>query len=112
LSRGHGLRAARAIPHLFLDKKNGLIADEVQQTGTVDHTPVYPREMSAGARTVGDRDHPRPQPSVRRSDAVARRYRHDEATVVETAKPLGIAVHDHIIIGRQGHASLRGLGLM
>jgi DNA repair protein RadC len=46
---------------LFLDKRNQLIADEVQQTGTVDHTPVYPREV--GARTVGDRNRPGAQSS-------------------------------------------------
>jgi DNA repair protein RadC len=57
---------------LFLDKRNQLIADEVQQTGTVDHTPVYPREVVKRARTLRDRDHPGAQPSRRRPDTVAR----------------------------------------
>jgi len=64
---------------LFLDKRNQLIADELQQDGTVDHTPVYPREVVKRARALGDRHHPRAQPSVRRSDAV-RRGRPDDAT--------------------------------
>ena len=64
---------------LFLDKKNALIADEVQQTGTVDHTPVYPaRGDQTRTRTVLDRRHTRPQPPVGRSGALARRHRDDE----------------------------------
>ena len=59
---------------LFLDKKNGLIADETQGVGTVDHTPVYPREVVRRAlELAGDRHHPRPQPPLRRSDAIRRR---------------------------------------
>ena len=97
---------------LFLDKKNCLIADEVQQTGTVDHTPVYPREIVRRALELSAtalilvHNHPSGDPTPSRADIDMTK------TVVETAKPLGIAVHDHIIIGRQGHASLRGLGLM
>ena len=64
---------------LFLDKKNALIADEVQQTGTVDHTPVYPREVIRRALELSaTAHHPGPQPPIRRSDAVARRHRDDE----------------------------------
>ena len=63
---------------LFLDKRNALIADEVQQSGTVDHTPVYPREGGeAGARTLGHRAHPRPQPPLRRPDPLLRRHQDD-----------------------------------
>ncbi len=63
---------------IFLDKRNQIIADEVQQTGTVDHTPVYPREVVKRAlELIRDRDHPGAQPSVRRSDAVARRHPDD-----------------------------------
>jgi DNA repair protein RadC len=64
---------------LFLDKRNALIADEVQQTGTVDHTPVYPREVVKRARIIGECDHPGTQSSVGRSDAIAGRYP-DDAT--------------------------------
>ena len=97
---------------LFLDKKNALIADEVQQTGTVDHTPVYPREvvrraleLSASA-IVLVHNHPSGDPTPSRADIEMTRL------VIETAKPLGISVHDHIIIGRHDHASLKGLGLI
>lgn len=97
---------------LFLDKKNALIADEVQQTGTVDHTPVYPREVVkralelAATAVILVHNHPSGDPTPSRADIEMTRQ------VVETAKPLGIAVHDHIIIGRDGHASLKGLQLM
>ena len=97
---------------LFLDKKNALIADEVQQTGTVDHTPVYPREVVkralelAATAVILVHNHPSGDPTPSRADIEMTRQ------VVETAKSLGIAVHDHIIIGRDGHASLKGLQLM
>jgi DNA repair protein RadC len=97
---------------LFLDKRNVLIADEVQQTGTVDHTPVYPREVMRRALELSAsalilvHNHPSGDPTPSRADIDMTR------TIVETGKPLGIVVHDHIIIGRQGHASLRGLQLM
>jgi DNA repair protein RadC len=97
---------------LFLDKKNVLIADEVQQTGTVDHTPVYPREVVkralelAATAIILVHNHPSGDPVPSRADIEMTR------TIVETAKPLGITVHDHIIIGRGTHASLKGLQLM
>ena len=97
---------------LFLDKRNQLIADEVQQTGTVDHTPVYPREvvkraLELSATAVDSRA----QSPVRRSDAVACRHP-DDAADHRGGGPLGIAVHDHIIVGKDGHVSLRGLKLI
>jgi DNA repair protein RadC len=97
---------------LFLDKKNSLIADEVQQTGTVDHTPVYPREVVRRALELSAtavilvHNHPSGDPTPSRADIEMTK------TIVETAKPLGIAVHDHIIVGRSGHASLKGLRLI
>jgi DNA repair protein RadC len=97
---------------LFLDKRNTLIADEVQQQGTVDHTPVYPREVVRRALELSAtalilvHNHPSGDPTPSRADIEMTR------TIVDTAKPLGIAVHDHIIIGRSGHASLKGLKLM
>ena len=97
---------------LFLDKKNTLIADEVQQTGTVDHTPAYPREvvrraleLSASAIVLAH-NHPSGDPEPSRADIEMTR------TIIETARPLGIAVHDHIIIGKSGHASLKGMQLI
>ena len=97
---------------LFLDKKNALIADEVQQTGTVDHTPVYPREVVRRALELSAtalilvHNHPSGDPTPSRADIDMTR------TIIETAKPLGIAVHDHIIIGKKGHASMKGLLLI
>ena len=113
------LRAAQSYEHreqfrvLFLDKKNHLIADEVQQQGTVDHTPVYVREVVK--RALGafrHRHRARAQPPLRRPGALARRHRHDEADRRGGGGSLGIAVHDHIIVGRDGHASLKALRLI
>ncbi|MBL8582500.1 MAG: DNA repair protein RadC [Rhizobiaceae bacterium] len=97
---------------LFLDKKNMLIADEVQQVGTVDHTPVYPREVVRRALELSAtaiilvHNHPSGDPSPSRADIDMTR------TIVESAKPLGISVHDHIIVGKNGHASMKGLRLI
>jgi DNA repair protein RadC len=97
---------------LFLDKRNQLIADEVQQTGTVDHTPVYPREIVKRSLEVSAtavilvHNHPSGDPTPSRADIDMTRQ------IAAVAKPLGIAVHDHIIVGREGHASLKGMGLM
>ena len=97
---------------LFLDKRNQLIADEVQQTGTVDHTPVYPREVVKRALELSAtavilvHNHPSGDPTPSRADIQMTQ------AIIEVAKPLGIAVHDHIIVGRDGHASLKGLRLI
>ncbi len=97
---------------LFLDKKNALIADEVQQSGTVDHTPVYPREVVKRALELSAtaiilvHNHPSGDPTPSTADIQMTR------SVVEIAKPLGIVVHDHLIVGRTGHASLKGLKLI
>lgn len=97
---------------LFLDKRNFLIADEVQQSGTVDHTPVYPREVVKRALELSAtavvlvHNHPSGDPTPSRADIQMTQQ------IVDTAKPLGIAVHDHIIVGRTGHASFRGLKLI
>ena len=97
---------------LFLDKRNGLIADEVQQAGTVDHTPVYPREVVRRALEVSAsavilvHNHPSGDPTPSSADIKMTR------DIIDVAKPLGILVHDHIIVGREGHASLKGLRLI
>lgn len=97
---------------LFLDKKNRLIADEVQQQGTVDHTPVYPREVVRRALELSAtaiilvHNHPSGDPTPSRADIDMTKF------IIEAAKPLNVAVHDHIIIGKHGHASLRGLKLI
>jgi DNA repair protein RadC len=97
---------------LFLDRKNMLIAEEVQQRGTVDHTPVYPREVVKRALELSAtalilvHNHPSGDPTPSRADIEMTKQ------VVDTATPLGIAIHDHIIIGKEGHVSLKGLKLM
>lgn len=97
---------------LFLDKKNALIADEVQQTGTIDHTPVYPREIVKRCLEVSAsaiilvHNHPSGDPTPSRADISMTKQ------IVDIAQPLGIIVHDHIIVGRDGHASFRALELI
>jgi DNA repair protein RadC len=95
---------------LFLDKRNQLIADEVQQTGTVDHTPVYPREIVKRALELSAtavilvHNHPSGDPTPSHADIQMTQQ------IIAVAGPLG--VHDHIIVGKDGHVSLRGLKLI
>jgi DNA repair protein RadC len=97
---------------LFLDRKNVLIADEVQQTGTVDQAPVYPREVVKRALELGAsalilvHNHPSGDPTPSRADI-------DMTNEIKrAAQPLGVTLHDHVVIGRTGHASFRSLGLL
>ncbi len=97
---------------LFLDKRNHLISDEVQQTGTVDHTPVYPREVIKRALELSAtaiillHNHPSGDPTPSQADIEMTK------AIIDIATPLGIAVHDHIIVGKSGHTSLKGLRLV
>ncbi len=97
---------------LFLDKRNQLIADEVQQTGTVDHTPVYPREVVKRALELSAtaiilvHNHPSGDPTPSQADIQMTQH------IVAVASPLGLSVHDHIIVGKEGYVSLKGLKLM
>lgn len=97
---------------LFLDRKNVLIADEVQQKGTVDHTPVYPREVVARALELGAsavilvHNHPSGDPKPSREDIEMTRE------IAAAAKPLRVTVHDHLIVGKGAHASFKSLGLL
>jgi DNA repair protein RadC len=97
---------------LFLDKRNQLIADELQQIGTVDHTPVYPREVVKRALELSAtaiilvHNHPSGDPTPSRADIQMTQQ------IITVAAPLGISVHDHIIVGKDGHASLKGLKLI
>lgn len=97
---------------LFLDKKNHLIAAERMGEGTVDHAPVYPREvmrraleLSASALVLAH-NHPSGDPAPSSADVEVTRQ------VVEAAKALRIAVHDHLLVAGDQVASLRQLGLM
>ncbi len=97
---------------LFLDRKNVLIADEVQQRGTIDHTPVYPREVVKRALALNAaalilvHNHPSGDPKPSRDDIEMTRE------IKAAAEALGITIHDHLVIGRKGHASFRSLGLI
>jgi DNA repair protein RadC len=97
---------------LFLDRKNALIKDEMQQRGTIDHTPVYPREVIKRALERGAsalilvHNHPSGDPSPSEADIIVTQ------NIINAAAPLGIIVHDHLIIGRGGHISLRDRGLV
>ena len=111
------VRAAQAFAEkeqfriLFLDKKNRVIADEVQQQGTVDHTPVYPREVVKRALELSAtalilvHNHPSGDPTPSQADVEMTRQ------VAQVARTLGIQVHDHVIVGKDGHVSMKELKL-
>jgi DNA repair protein RadC len=97
---------------LFLDRKNALIKDERQQRGTIDHIPVYTREVIKRTLELGAsalilvHNHPSGDPAPSAVDIAVTQ------DIIKAAAPLGIVVHDHLIIGRGGHTSLRDLGLL
>ncbi len=97
---------------LFLDRKNQLIADETLSEGTVDHAPVYPREVVRRALELGAsalilvHNHPSGDPTPSSADVQMTRQ------ITDAAKALNLTVHDHLVVGRDGTASLKALGLM
>jgi DNA repair protein RadC len=97
---------------LFLDRKNVLIADEIQSQGTIDHTPVYPREIMrralehSASALILVHNHPSGDPTPSRADIDMTRE------IVEAAKSLRITIHDHLVVGRGGTASFKALGLL
>ena len=97
---------------LYLDKKNQLILDEIQNRGTVDHAPVYPREVVRRALELSSsaiilvHNHPSGDPTPSRADIDMTRQ------VIEAGKALNVQVHDHLIVARDGVSSFKQLGLM
>jgi DNA repair protein RadC len=97
---------------LFLDRKNVLIRHERQQRGTIDHTPVYPREVVKRALELQAsalilvHNHPSGDPTPSKADITVTQ------DIKKAAAALGVTLHDHVIIGRNRHASLRQLGLI
>lgn len=97
---------------LFLNKKNELIADEIQQSGTVDHTPVYPREIMKRALELDAtaiilcHNHPSGDATPSQEDITMTRI------IVDAAKPFNIVVHDHIIVSKKDTTSFKSLGLI
>lgn len=97
---------------LFMNKKNELIADEIQGSGTVDHTPAYPREIMKRALELGAtaiilmHNHPSGDPKPSEADVELTRH------IIRAAEPFNITIHDHIIISKNGYSSFKTLGLM
>ncbi|HEX3861704.1 MAG TPA: DNA repair protein RadC [Stellaceae bacterium] len=97
---------------LFLNRKNALLAHERQQRGTIDHTPVYVREVVKRALDLNAsalilvHNHPSGDPTPSKADIAVTR------DIIKAAAPLGVLVHDHVIVGRGHHTSLRDLGLL
>ena len=105
-------RAIEEFHLLFLNRRNELVAHEAQQRGTIDHTPVYPREVVKralelnAAALIMVHNHPSGDPTPSKADIAVTR------DIVKAAGAVGISVHDHLIIGRGRHTSLRDLGLL
>ncbi len=97
---------------LFLDRRNRLIHDEVQQAGTVDHAPVYPREVAkrclelSATAVILVHNHPSGDPAPSRADIDITRE------IAKALSAIGVTVHDHLVIGRKGHASFKSMGLL
>ena len=97
---------------LFLDNRNQLILDEVMNQGTVNHAPVYPREVVRRALELSAtsvilvHNHPSGDPTPSKADIDITRQ------VVEAARTLGISVHDHLVVGRDGVVSFKSKGLL
>lgn len=97
---------------MFLNKKNELIADEIQQSGTVDHTQAYPREIMKRALELGAtalilaHNHPSGDPTPSRADIDM------TETIIEAGKPFSIVIHDHVIVSRNGVKSMKNMGLI
>jgi len=97
---------------LYLDNRNQLILDEIQNRGTVDHAPVYPREVVRRGLEVNAKalilvhNHPSGDPTPSRADIEMTKQ------IIEAARALGVEVHDHLVVGREGVASFKSLGLM
>jgi DNA repair protein RadC len=107
-----GMEAVEQFRILFLDNRNRLLADEVQGRGTINHTPVYVREVVkralelSAASIILVHNHPSGDPTPSRADIDMTKQ------IIDAAQKLDISVHDHLIVGRDGHLSLRGAGLV
>ncbi|MBL4803941.1 MAG: DNA repair protein RadC [Alphaproteobacteria bacterium] len=97
---------------LFLNKKNELIADEIQNSGTVDHTPAYPREIMKRALELGAtalilvHNHPSGDPNPSEADVDMTNL------IIRAGEPFSIKIHDHVIVSRGGYSSFKSLGLI
>lgn len=104
--------AVEQVRLLFLDRKNHLLGDDVVQRGTIDQTPLYPREVVKRALDVGAsalilvHNHPTGDPTPSKADIDMTR------ALARASEGVGISLHDHLIIGRYGHSSFKALGLL
>jgi len=107
-----GYAEAEEFHLLFLDRKNSLIADEKQQRGTIDHVPVYPREVVKRALELGAsaiimvHNHPSGDTTPSKGDVEMTR------AVQKALQSVGLQIHDHVVIGRGRHSSFKSLGLL
>lgn len=97
---------------LHLNSRNMLIRDEAMSEGSIDQAAIHPREVIRRAIDLGSaaiilvHNHPSGDPAPSRADIALTR------DIADAGKKLGITVHDHIVIGANGHSSMRGLGLL
>lgn len=97
---------------LFMNKKNEMIADEIQQSGTVDHTQAYPREIMKRALELGAtalilvHNHPSGDPRPSQADVDMTQH------IINAAHPFNIVIHDHIVVSRNGYTSFKNQGLI
>ena len=97
---------------LFLNRRNELVREDIHQRGTIDHTPLYPREVVQRALEVGAgalvlvHNHPSGDPTPSPDDITMTQE------LVEALKPLNITLHDHLVVGRQGITSFKQMGLL
>ncbi len=109
---GMGQKKTEQFRILFLDTKNKLIADELHQEGTVNHTPVYPREVVKRALELSAvaiimvHNHPSGDPTPSRADIDMTKQMRD------VGAPMGVTLHDHIIISRSDYSSFKAMGLI
>lgn len=105
-------RETEQVRILFLDRQNAVIADEEQAAGTVDHVPVYPREVAKRALELNAsalilvHNHPSGDPTPSRADIEVTQQ------IVEACKTIGVTIHDHVVIGEETEVSFRAEGLI
>jgi DNA repair protein RadC len=107
----HAFEATEQFHVLYLDSKNRLIKDEIVQQGTINHAPVYPREVAkkaleyGAAAIIAVHNHPSGDPTPSPDDITLTKI------LAQTLDTVGVVLHDHLIVAKQGESSLKALGL-
>tara|TARA_R110002096_G_scaffold14761_10_gene52025 strand:+ start:1865 stop:2527 length:663 start_codon:yes stop_codon:yes gene_type:complete len=105
-------RTTECVYVLLLDKKNKLIGEKLLSEGTIDHAPVYPREIAKmcllhdASAVILVHPHPSGDPTPSQADITMTKH------LIDVLKPLGVVVHDHLVVGRQGTTSMKSTGLL